>query len=46
MHRVHARGGEDELHAAARNLHMTLEGRAGTHGDVQDYYDILARFTD
>ena len=46
VHRVRARGGEDEVRAAARDLHMTLEGHAGTRGDVQDYYDVLARFTD
>ena len=46
VHRVRARGGEDELRAAARSLHMTLEGHAGTHGDVQAYYDVLVRFAD
>ena len=46
VHRVRARGGEDELRAAARNLHMVLEGHAGTHGDVQAYYDVLVRFAD
>ena len=46
VHRVRARGGEDELRAAARNLHMVLEGHAGTHGDVRAYYDVLARFAD
>lgn len=46
VHRVRAHGGEDALRAAARDLHMALEGHAGTHGDVQAYYDVLARFTD
>jgi len=45
-HRVRASGNEGELQAAARNLHMVLEGHAGTHGDVQAYYDVLVRFAD
>ena len=43
---VHARSGDQELWAEARNLQTVLDGRLGTNGDIDGYYRELQRLAD
>ena len=41
-----ARADDEELWEQARNLQTVLDGRLGTHGDIDGYYRELQRFAD